>query len=446
MSRVYGAPSAQRHVYGRASSTSNTAACPWRRLQHRSCRSCLEISARPRPPPSGGVRCGCWRTGLEGMNVDAEERVARATLTGIAEPGDVRLGQLIAGCGAVETLAVLRGVAPVPSSMAEGLGRRMDAWRARLPTVNVEADLTVCEKLGGRLVCPGDPEWPATLDDLGHASPYALWLRGPGDLRFHGLRSVAVVGARAASSYGMRIAAELAAELADEGWTVISGGAIGIDGAAHRGALAADGQTIAVLANGVDRAYPPRNDALFNEIAQRCLLVSETPPGTSPNRLRFLIRNRVIAALTRGTVVVEAAARSGALSTAAHARRLSREVMAVPGPVDSRVSVGCHRLLRETPPARCVTTAAEVIEEVGRLGIDLAPVPRGPVVPRDTLDPSTRAVLEAIPARGAAGTAKIAIVAGVDVATATSRLGHLSAAGYIERAPGGWRLRREARR
>jgi DNA processing protein len=419
-----------------------------------------------------------------------EERIARATLCAIAEPGDPVLGWLLAQEGVFGALAVIRGEqslpdvdrrppgrsgrgddedrpehsvehppggqsAPADNATSQSIAERPDsrrrrqltgrlpAWRARLSRANVEADLTVCEKLGGRLICPGDPEWPSTLEDLGDTKPYALWLRGPGDLRFACLRSVAVVGARAASSYGLRVAAELSAELADNNWTVVSGGAMGIDAAAHRGALAADGETVAVFANGVDQSYPPRNDALFTEIARHGLLVSESPPGTPPNRLRFLVRNRVIAALTRGTVVVEAAIRSGALNTATHARNIGRVVMAVPGPVDSLPSAGCHHLLRDTPPARCVTRAAEVLEEVGRLGADLAPVQRGPVLPHDSLDTTTRSVLEAIPARGTAGPAQIAITAGVDLTTATSRLGHLSAAGFIERAPGGWRLRRQ---
>ncbi|ACY98953.1 MULTISPECIES: DNA-processing protein DprA [Thermomonospora] len=381
------------------------------------------------------------------MVVPEEERRARATLCAIAEPGEILLGRIVARAGPCRALAVVRGEEPPPEgiSITEGGRRRLAAWRARLQAADTEADLAVCAELGIRLVCPGDPEWPVTLDDLGDRRPYALWLRGPLDLRYSCLRSVAIVGARAASPYGVRIASELGAELADAGWTVVSGGALGIDAAAHRGTLAADGQTIAVFANGLDRFYPAGNEALFVEMLHKGLLVSESPPGTDPHRLRFLVRNRVIAALTRGTVVVEAAARSGALNTAVHARDLGRALMAVPGPVDSKVSVGCHKLLRDTPPARCVTTAAEVLEEVGRIGADLAPPPRGPVLPRDMLDPVTRSVLEALPARGAAGPAQIAVRAGVDLATATSRLGQLSAAGFIERAPGGWRLRRSAK-
>lgn len=382
------------------------------------------------------------------MNVAGDERFARAAISAIAEPGDAMMGRILARAGPVGALAIVQGRAKAPPGIVNGLKQeqRLTAWRARLAAANTEADLTVCEQLGGRLVCPGDPEWPRTLEDLGEKQPYALWLRGPEDLRFACLRSVAVVGARAASPYGLRIAAELAAELADAGWAVVSGGAMGIDAAAHRGALAADGQTVGVFANGVDRPYPLCNDALFAEMARRSLLLSESPPGTEPNRLRFLVRNRVIAALTAGTVVVEAAARSGALSTATWARELGRMVMAIPGPVSSASSVGCHALLRAAPPARCVTRASEVIEEVGRIGTDLAPIPRGPVLPRDQLDSTTRAVLEAMPTRGAAGPAQIAVKAGVDLPTASSRLGHLSAAGFIERAAGGWRLRRPTRK
>jgi DNA processing protein len=383
----------------------------------------------------------------EDMTVSDDERLARATLTAIAEPGNALLGRVVARLGAVGAIDVARAGRP-PGDLVTGqkarerLAEHVASWRIRLPAADPEADLTVCEKLGGRLICPGDPEWPRQLDDLGDKTPYALWLRGPGDLRYGCLRSVAVVGARAASSYGARVAADLAAELSGRGWTVVSGGAMGIDASAHRGALAVDGPTVAVFANGVDMPYPRCNDGLFAEMLRRALLVSESPPGTEPTRLRFLVRNRVIAALSRGTVVVEAAARSGALNTAKHARKLGRVVMAVPGPVTSLTSVGCHTLIRQIPPARCVTNAAEVIEEVGRIGDDLAPEPRGPVLPRDELEPTTRTVLEAVPAVGAAGPAQIAVKAGVDLTTARGCLGILAAGGFIERCDQGWRLRR----
>lgn len=402
------------------------------------------------------------KAGLTGMTA-MSERLARAALSFVAEPGDAVLGRLVARAGAerVYELIVSSGragtahlaalLAPDGVSAVSGgaieppptralLERRLRSWRVRAPSADPEAWLTACERFGGRLICPGEPEWPTTLDDLGDQRPQALWARGPADLRFGCLRSVAVVGARAASSYGQRIAAELGAELAESGWTVVSGGALGIDAAAHRGALAAQGPTIAVLANGVDVAYPPRNSTLFARLADEALMVSEWPPGTHPTRPRFLVRNRVIAALTAGVVVVEAEARSGALNTTGHARRLGRTLMAVPGPVTSRSSVGCHMLLRADPSVRCVTRAAEVIEEVGRIGADLAGERRGPVLPRDRLEPTTLLVLEAVPARGAAETSQIAVKAGVDLDTTRSRLSLLAAAGFVQRQGRRWRL------
>ncbi|MFF5259261.1 DNA-processing protein DprA [Actinomadura viridis] len=375
------------------------------------------------------------------------EREARAALCAAAEPGDAFLNRIIDHAGASGALAAIRsGRLPVGLEAGEGEVRRLEQWGIRLRASAPEEDLAVCEEMDVRLVCPGDPEWPTTLDDLGAARPYALWLRGPRDLRHGCLRSVAVVGSRVASAYGLRVAAELGAELAERGWTVISGGALGVDAAAHRGALAADGPTVAVFANGVDVPYPAANGGLFAEMARRALLISESPPGAPPQRLRFLVRNRVIAALSRGTVIVEAERRSGALNTASWARRLGRSLMVVPGQVDSRSSVGCLRLLREDPDAILVTGSGDVIEVVGRIGADLAPPPpSSPVLPRDRLDPATRAVLESLPARGSAGPAQLAAKAGLDLATVNGKLGLLSAGGFIERAADGWRLTRAAR-
>lgn len=394
------------------------------------------------------------------MTVSAEERLARAALTHIAEPGDELLGRLIAAEGAVDALEAVRsGVlpsvcdpgtadSPVPPDVRQNTsgrpapGRRLAAWRARLPGAEPERLLEECEALGGRLVCPGDAEWPSQLGDLGDREPYALWVRGDQDLRFGCLRSVAIVGSRSATSYGVNVAAEMGAELAERGWTVVSGGAFGIDAAAHRGVLAADGLTIAVFACGFDVTYPSSHAGLFAEIARYGLVVSELPPGATPTRGRFLIRNRAIAALTRGTVVVEAARRSGAINTARHARDLHRSVMVVPGPVTSVMSAGCHTLLREWGEAVCVTDTAEVLDLVGLIGDDLAPERRGPVFDRDRLDPVTRDILDAIPARGGAGTAQIAVTAGVDLDTALAGLGALSAGGFVERCAKGWKLRR----
>lgn len=382
-----------------------------------------------------------------------DDRTARATLTALAEPGEPVLNGILDRLGAPETLAAIRS-GRLPDELKAGIADdsevtrmsgRLAHWRIRLSAAEPASDLLVAERLGVRLTCPGDPEWPTTLDDLGSRRPYALWLRGPSDLRHGCLRSVALVGARAASSYGLRVASGMASELGERGWTVVSGGAMGIDAAAHRGSLAADGPTVAVLANGVDVPYPACNDGMFAELARRELLVSESPPGTTPRRQRFLVRNRVIAALSRGTVVVEAGRRSGALSTAHWARKLSRVVMAVPGPVTSASSVGCHALLRDPPPALLVTRSEEVIEAVGELGTDLAPIPASPVLSRDLLDQVAHTVLEALPSRTAAGPAQIAAKAGVDLPTANAKLGLLSAGGFVERAPGGWRLTRKAK-
>ncbi|WP_067461639.1 DNA-processing protein DprA [Actinomadura macra] len=373
------------------------------------------------------------------------ERAARAALTAIAEPGDALLNRIIAHSEAEQAIETIRtGRLPDGLHVTAKEFQRLDHWRIRLATSDPDQNLAVCDQFGGRLICPGDPEWPTTLDDLADHRPYALWLRGPGDLRYGCLRSVAIVGSRAASPYGLRAACDLAADLADQGWTVISGGALGIDAAAHRGALAADGPTIAILANGVDVPYPASNGGLFAEMARRSLLVSESPPGAAPNRLRFLVRNRVIAALSRGSLIVEAEARSGALNTASWARKLARVVMAVPGPITSRTSVGSHKLLREEGTI-LVTRPEEIIEAVGLIGTDLAPPPHTPVLPRDRLEEVTRSVLEAIPARGSSGPAQLAATAGVDLATVNAKLGLLAASGFIERSPAGWRLTKQAR-
>jgi len=182
---------------------------------------------------------------------------------------------------------------------------------------------------------------------------------------------------------------------------------------------------------------------LFAAIAADGALVSESPPDRAPTRPGFLIRNRVIAALSRGTVVTEAALRSGALSTAKHARELCRPLMAVPGPVTSEVSAGCHELIREWG-ALCVTGAKDVIEHVSPIGTDLDGPRLGPAVPRDHLDPATTAVLEAVPARGGRGPATIAVLAGVNLDTALRCLGLLAAAGFVQRCDQGWRVRKDA--
>lgn len=304
-----------------------------------------------------------------------------------------------------------------------------------------ERDLAAAREAGMRFVVPGAGDWPGQLDDLGDARPVGLWVRGRPSLRMWALRSVAVVGARACTGYGAHMAATLGAGLAEHGWVVVSGGAYGVDGAAHRGALGAGGATVAVLACGVDRCYPRGHTELITRIAEQGLVIGELPPGGHPTPSRFIVRNRVIAALTRGTVVVEAAHRSGSLATARAAQRLGRHTMGVPGPATSALSAGVHELLRSD--AVLVSDAAEVVELVGDMG-ELAPERCGPVLPRDLLDPGARRVLAALPGRGAAPPREIARGAQTTQDDAIAKLYELRSLGYVERHGDGWKLTRQA--
>jgi DNA processing protein len=384
--------------------------------------------------------------------VAAGVRRARAWLSRAVEPGSVDHARFVDALGPVEAVRRLRS-GSAPERILSLVGPRAATDRSL-------EDLRAAERSGARLVVPEDDEWPGyPLHSLTVATsqepddprdqssrttapvpPVALWVRGPGRLDEVVDRSVAVVGARAATAYGEHVAGELAVGLGERGWTVVSGGAYGIDGAAHRGALAAQGSTVAVLACGVDRVYPSGHGALFSRIAETGLLVSEWPPGSAPHRHRFLVRNRLIAALTRGTVVVEAAARSGAQATAERARRLGKEVMAVPGPVTSAMSVGCHELIRKDDGARLVTSAAQVLEVVGSFGADLAPAPERPVEPRDGLSDVALRVLDACPVRVGVPPERLAAVSGCDVLEVLRVLPALELADLVRWTGSGWRL------
>ncbi|MFG2336065.1 DNA-processing protein DprA [Streptomyces yangpuensis] len=367
-----------------------------------------------------------------------EELLARAALTRVLEPGDAHGGRWLREHGATGLLRLLADPEAqwLPSP---GVGpERLAAYRRRAELADPRRDLELAAGSGGRFVHPGSPEWPTQLDDLGDERPVGLWLRGRPNLRTWALRSVAVVGARACTPYGAHMAQTLAAGLAERGWVVVSGAAFGIDGAAHRGALAPGGATAAVLACGVDVAYPRGHAGLLGRIAGQGLVLGELPPGSHPTRSRFVLRNRVIAALTRGTVVVEAAHRSGSLVTARRAQRLGRFTMGVPGPATSGLSAGVHELLRGE--AVLVTDAAEVVELVGSIG-ELAPERRGPVLARDLLDPDTARVLEALPAGGPATAAEVALAAGTGTDEVIGRLYELHSLGFVERQGDGWQLR-----
>ncbi|MFC5805680.1 DNA-processing protein DprA [Streptomyces formicae] len=373
--------------------------------------------------------------------VSDEERLARAALTRVVEPGDEHGGRWLREHGPVELMARLTAPA-LPEGTLRGAGeQRIEGYRIRAAAADPGRDLDAAAAAGGRFLCPGDPEWPSQLDDLGDARPVGLWVRGRSDLRIWALRSVAVVGARACTPYGAHMAASLGSGLAERGWVVVSGAAHGVDGAAHRGALAAAGATVAVLACGVDVVYPRSHAELIGRIAEQGLVIGELPPGGHPTRSRFVLRNRVIAALTRGTVVVEAEYRSGSLVTARAAQRLGRFTMGVPGPVTSGLSAGVHELLRGE--AVLVTDADEVVELVGYIG-ELAPARRGPVFARDLVGPAGARVLEALPARGVLGAGDIARGAGVTTDEALGRLYELHSLGFVERHGDGWRLTQAA--
>ncbi len=390
--------------------------------------------AAPRAP--GGEAEG--PPGPEARPRPEPERLARAALSRLGEPGDAALGRWLTRLDALDVVRAIRGGAP-----AEQLGvdtARLAAYRARMPGLDPVADLERVRAVGGRFIIPGDTEWPSQLDDLGDGRPTGLWVVGTGSLRLLALRSVAVVGARACTAYGAHVAGDLAAQLAERGWVVVSGGAYGIDAAAHRGALTVGGPTVGVLACGVDVAYPRGNTSLIRRIAEQGLLVSELPPGEHPTRFRFVLRNRVIAALTRGTVVVEAALRSGALSTARRARDLNRHTMGVPGPVTSELSAGVHALIR-SGAATVVTDAAEVVELIGAIGEDLAPQRGGPVLPRDLLEPEAARVLEAVPATAeGAPVERWARQSGLPPDEVLQRLYELGSLGHVERHGAHWRL------
>ncbi|MCU1656626.1 MAG: processing protein, partial [Pseudonocardiales bacterium] len=318
---------------------------------------------------------------MGGLTAPGDEvLLARAYLSRVAEPDSIPVWAFVQDVGPVAAADAIRSAIAPPDVV--------NATEARRSRIDPHTDLDTADRHGIRLVVPESDEWPhlafAALERAGWARwrrfdagdrkisesgepmpPLALWVKGTAELASLGVRSVGIVGARAATAYGEHVTAELAYGLARAGVVVVSGGAFGIDAAAHRSALAGGGQTVLVSAGGIDRAYPPGNAALFARVPDAGLLISESPPGSAPHRHRFLTRNRIIAALSTGTVVVEAAARSGATNTAGHCFTLGRPVMAVPGPVTSAMSVGCHALLRrDGEPALLVTCVDHVLTVV----------------------------------------------------------------------------------
>lgn len=367
-----------------------------------------------------------------GGHDDREDAVARVAWTVLAEPGDGVAGALIAELGAAESLRFVVADAAglltprrAPHVVEEGIAR----WRPRAEIRGVREAILGARDAGAHLVLPGDETWPTPVDDLREHAPALLWVRGDPRMLVRE-PSVAIVGARAASAYGEMLAAEFAGDLAASGAVIVSGGAYGIDGSAHRAALSVDGATVAFLAGGVDRAYPQGHRQLLERIVERGAVVSEVPCGTAPTKWRFLSRNRLIAAVSRATVVVEAGWRSGSLNTAGHASALGRALGAVPGPVTSAASAGCHRLLREYD-ARCVTTTAEIRE--------LWEIDSHPSTSPAMRDPDLVRLLDALSSRSALPVAELCRRSGLAPERIGALLGMAELDGIVARAEGGWR-------
>lgn len=367
---------------------------------------------------------------------------AWAYLSRVIEPPSPELAALVRQLGPVDAAERIRR-----GQVDEVLARRTEARRE---IECAQADLDLLASRGGRLLTPDDDEWPmlaftafgsvAAAGKPQGRPPMVLWVLGPARLDETAQRAAAIVGTRAATCYGEQVAADLAAGLSERDIAVVSGGAYGIDGAAHRAALAAEGVTVAVLAGGFDIPYPAGHSALLHRIGGTGLLVTEYPPGIRPARHRFLTRNRLVAAFAGAAVVVEAGLRSGAANTAAWARALGRVVGAVPGPVTSSASTGCHALLREG--AEVITRAEDVVELVGRIG-ELAPEESRPTTVLDGLSDLERQVYEAVPGRGVATVDQLAVAAGLAPARVLAPLAMLEVAGLIERHDGRWRIVRQ---
>ncbi len=369
---------------------------------------------------------------------DGDDRQLRMMLTAVVDGGDYRATSIVTAAGpAVCWEAILAG------ELGPGVQARAEQADP--------AELTrVAARSGVRFIVPDDQEWPASLSDLAALEanserrggvPIGLWLLGPGHLAELTAQSVAVVGSRACTGYGERVAFDLSQDLSELGVGVLSGLAMGIDVAAHRGAMAAGGGTVAVLASGVDVAYPRQNERTYQRIAATQLVVSEVRPGSNPTRVGFLARNRLIAALSRGTVLVEAAVRSGARNTLNWASACNRVTMAVPGSVESALSVGPHAVIRDQQ-ASLVTSAADVHELIAPVGVAVLPVARGERRALDDLDPATLAVFEALPSRGHRTAGEVAMAGGVAIPACLAALSRLEGMGLVEAEGGGWRILR----
>lgn len=390
------------------------------------------------------------------------ERTARAALSRLMEPQDAAGLALVRIAGAMDALRIATGQLvsgprleqDVTAVLAEyggtgtwpGMSAALKRWAPRVPDLAPERDLVTMQRLGGRLLIPSDGLWPGQLADLGIHQPLCLWWRGLEQELPPAAKSIALVGSRDSTSYGAAVTGDLAYALAQRGYTIVSGGAYGIDAHAHRAALAGAADalpTIAVMAGGVDRFYPSGNEDLLRAVANQGAVFAEVPPGSAPTRYRFLQRNRLIAALAAVTVVVEARWRSGALNTAHHAESLGRPVGAVPGSVHSANSAGCHRLIREGG-AVCVTDAGEIAELASPSGEALPDAPAVRAADHDGLTLEDLILLDALPLRSTSSVEKLASVAGLSSDSVRAGLGRLGLLGLAESERGGWKRSRKA--
>lgn len=309
-------------------------------------------------------------------------------------------------------------------------------WRPRLSLAAAIRSLETAAKVRAWFLTPEHGLWPSRLEALGESEPVALWIRGDPERLASLERSLSLVGARAATGYGEHVATESAAGLSDRGFAIVSGGAYGIDGAAHRAALVSGQVTVAFLAGGVDRLYPAGHSDLLRRVPEHGLLIGELPCGSTPTRWRFLSRNRLIAAASSATIVIEAGRRSGSLNTAGHAAELGRPLGAVPGPVTSPASAGCHRLIRDYA-ATCVTTVEEMAELAEPIGIGLAEEHRRSGRERHPRSPDAR-LLTVLSTRRPHGSEELAALAGLSHRDVAAALGRLELEGLAREEGSGW--------
>lgn len=394
--------------------------------------------------PEGARRALQGDAAATALSDDAvRERYATVIWNHVTEPGDGVAGRLVQQVGAVRALRAV--MAPdaatghdlTAKEFADGLKR----WVPRVAPGAVAVSLRIAATRGITILTRADDAWPAQLNDLREHAPLCLWVRGDPQ-RLRALTpSVALVGARAATSYGEHVARELSAGLVGAGIPVVSGGAYGIDGAAHHAALASGGLTVALMAGGAERAYPVGHTRLLDDIAEQGVVASEAPCGGVPTKWRFLQRNRLIAALSSATVVVEAGWRSGSLNTAAHAVTLNRPLGAVPGPITSAGSSGTHKLMREFG-AQCITSADDIRELLQLSGVRPAAASDDD---RPVTDDATR-VRDALSMRSWRDAGDVARRAGMAHSDVEVILGLLSLGGEVERQAGAWRRIRQVMR